>query len=160
MILVKISYFRVNLETFCARKVGERAFWFLSRLQQRLNCFKICGFCAFGAKYKNEISRDLNTVEWCYFTMMLEIDYIFHKMIKRIEAEDVGILIFGYRLKEVTNSYVLYIVLEPKELFISLQPDVRLRWGLDENVAFKMDNWFILKNQIWILPTCDSFPLI
>ena len=25
---------------------------------------KICGFCAFGAKYKNKISHDLNTVEW------------------------------------------------------------------------------------------------
>ena len=23
-----------------------------------------------------------------------------------------------------------------------------------------MDKWFILKNQNWILPTCDSFPLI
>ena len=35
---------------------------------------KICGFCAFGGKYKNKISHDLNTVEWCYLTMMLEID--------------------------------------------------------------------------------------
>ena len=34
----------------------------------------ICGFCAFGAKYKNEISHDLNTVEWWYLTMMPQID--------------------------------------------------------------------------------------
>ena len=31
---------------------------------------------------------------------------------------------------------MFYIVFEFKELFISLQPDVRLRWGLDQNVAF------------------------
>ena len=82
---VKISYFRVNLETFCARKVGEYDSEFyqsLSRLQQRRNCVKMTKFCAFGAKYKNKISHDLNTVDGCYLTMMLEIDYIFHKMRK------------------------------------------------------------------------------
>ena len=52
------------------------------------------------------------------------------------------------------------IVFEVKELFISLQPDVRLRWGLDQTKVFWMDKWFILKNRNWILPTCDSFPLI
>ena len=31
---------------------------------------------------------------------------------------------------------MFYIVFEFKELFISLQPDVQLRWSLDENVAF------------------------
>ena len=46
-----------------------------------------------------------------------------------------GILILSYRLKEVINSYV-YIVFEFKEIFISLQQDVRLRWGFDQNVAF------------------------
>ena len=30
---------------------------------------------------------------------------------------------------------MFYIVFELKQLFISLQPDVRLRWGLDQNVA-------------------------
>ena len=35
-----------------------------------------------------------------------------------------------------------------------------MRWGLNQNVAFWMDKWFILKNQNWILSTCDSFPLI
>ena len=44
-------------------------------------------------------------------------------------------------------------------MFTSQQPDVWLRWGLDQNVAFFMDKWFILKNQNWILLTCDSFPL-
>ena len=34
---------------------------------------------------------------------------------------------------------MLYIVFEFKELFISLQPDVGLRWGLDQNVALQMD---------------------
>ena len=46
-----------------------------------------------------------------------------------------GILILSYRLKEVINSFVLHS--EFKEFFISLQPDVPLRWGLDQNVAFK-----------------------
>ena len=31
---------------------------------------------------------------------------------------------------------MFYIVFEFKALFISLQPDVRLQWGLDQNVAF------------------------
>ena len=42
---------------------------------------------------------------------------------------------------------MFYIVFEVKELFISLEPDVWLRWDLDQNVAFKMDKGFILKNQ-------------
>ena len=69
------------------------------------------------------------------------------------------ILILSYRLKKVINSYVLHCF-EFKEMFISLQPDVCLRWDLDQNVAFHMDKWFIFKQQNWILPTCDSFPLI
>ena len=31
---------------------------------------------------------------------------------------------------------MFYIVFEFKEVFISVQPDVQLRWGLDQNVAF------------------------
>ena len=42
-----------------------------------------------------------------------------------------GILILNYRLKEMINSYIFCIVFEFTELFISLQPDVQLRWGLD-----------------------------
>ena len=53
---------------------------------------------------------------------------------------------------------MFYIVFEVKELFISQEPHVW--WGLDQNVAFQMDKWFILKNQNWQLPTCDSFLLI
>ena len=34
---------------------------------------------------------------------------------------------------------MFYIVFEFKELLISLQPDVLLQWGLDQNVAFLMD---------------------
>ena len=48
-----------------------------TELRQNEKEKKKCGFCAFGAKYKNKISHDLNTVEWCYFSMMLEIDWIF-----------------------------------------------------------------------------------
>ena len=55
---------------------------------------------------------------------------------------------------------MFYIVFEVKELFMSQKPDAWLRWDLDQNAAFKMDKWFILKNQNWKLQTCDSFPLI
>ena len=37
------------------------------------------------------------------------------------------ILILSYKLKEVTNLYVFTLVRNFKELFISLQPEVRLR---------------------------------
>ena len=49
-----------------------------------------------------------------------------------------GILILSYRHKEVTNSYVFYC-LKLQRIFESWLPDVRLRWGLDQNVAFEMD---------------------
>ena len=68
-----------------------------------------------------------------------------------------AILILSYRLKEVTNSYVLHYFWTSK-MFISLHPDVWLRWDLNQNVAFEMDKWFILKNQklsianMWLIP--------
>ena len=31
---------------------------------------------------------------------------------------------------------MFYNVFEFKEMFISLQPNARLKWGLDQNVAF------------------------
>ena len=34
---------------------------------------------------------------------------------------------------------MFYIVFEFKEMFISLQPDVQMSWGLDKIVAFKID---------------------
>ena len=34
---------------------------------------------------------------------------------------------------------MFYIVFEVNELFISPEPDVSLRWNLDQNVAFQMD---------------------
>ena len=36
---------------------------------------------------------------------------------------------------------MFYIVFELEELFISLEPDVWLRWDLDQNVAFEIDKW-------------------
>ena len=55
---------------------------------------------------------------------------------------------------------MFFIVFKLWRMFISPQLDLRLRWGLDQNVAFLMDKWLMLKTQNWILPTCDSFPLI
>ena len=48
-------------------------------------------------------------------------------------------LILSYRPKEELNSYVLQCFLI-KGIVKSLQPDVRLRWGLDQNAAFLIDN--------------------
>ena len=55
---------------------------------------------------------------------------------------------------------MFFIVFKLRRMFISPQPDVWLRWGLDQNVAFLMDKCLMFKTQNWILPTCDSFPLI
>ena len=72
---VKISYFWVNLETFCARKVGEHGSDFYQDRSKDGTASKWQNLrvCASGAKYKNKISHELNTVEWCYLSMMLEI---------------------------------------------------------------------------------------
>ena len=42
-------------------------------------------------------------------------------------------------------------------LFLKEQPDVLLRWGLDQNVAFLMNKWFIKKSKlniadVWLIP--------
>ena len=80
-------------------------------------------------------------------------------MIKRNELE-VGNTDFELQDKRGETLLCFTLFLNFKKLFISLQLDVLLRCGLDQNVAFLMDKWFILKNQNWILPTCDSFLLI
>ena len=66
-----------------------------------------------------------------------------------------GILILSYRLKEMINSYVLHCFELQRILYI-----FATTWSNWDgvNVAFILDKWFILKNQNWILPTCDSFP--
>ena len=64
-------------------------------------------------------------------------------MIKRDESDVVNI---EFELQTKMFS----IVLSFEELIIHLQPVVRLTWGLDQNVAFKMDKCFILKKQMKI----------
>ena len=56
---------------------------------------------------------------------------------KRNES-NVADIDFEYRLKEVAYSHVTLFRIY-KELFISLQPDIRLQWGLNQNVAFQVD---------------------
>ena len=80
-------------------------------------------------------------------------------MIKGNES-DVGNIDFELLAKRGDKFLCFALFFEIKELFISLQPDAQLRWGLDQNVAFSMDKWFIFKNQNGKLPTCDSFLLI
>ena len=55
-------------------------------------------------------------------------------------------LILSLSLKK-WQILMFYIVLNFKELFMSPQPDVRLIWGLDQNVAFKFGQ---VKSQNWI----------
>ena len=52
---------------------------------------------------------------------------------------------------------MFYAVFEVKELFVSPEPDVWLRWDLDQNVAFLMDKWFILNLPILYFSTSFSF---
>ena len=56
-------------------------------------------------------------------------------MIKGNES-GVGNIDFELQAERGDKFLFFYIVFEVKELFISLEPDVRLRWGLDQNVAF------------------------
>ena len=55
---------------------------------------------------------------------------------------------FEMQTKRGDKILRFYIVLNVKELFIFLQPDVRLRWGLERNIAFQMEKWFMLKIKI------------
>ena len=80
-------------------------------------------------------------------------------MIKGNES-DFGNIDFELQAKRCDKFLRFTLFLNFTELSISLQPDVWLRWGLDQNVALLMDKWLLLKNQNWILSTCDSFPLI
>ena len=60
------------------------------------------------------------------------------------------------------DTFSCCTLLDFKELRLSLQPDDRLRWSLDQNVAFfktwtRRLHW---KFKNWTLLTCDSFSFI
>ena len=59
-------------------------------------------------------------------------------MIKGNES-DVGNIDFELQTKIGDKCLCIILFLNGKELVISLQPDVQLRWGLDQNVGFLMD---------------------
>ena len=59
-------------------------------------------------------------------------------MIKGNES-DVGNIDFELQAKSGDEFLCFTLFRKFKELFISLQPDVPLRWSLDQNVAFYMD---------------------
>ena len=56
-------------------------------------------------------------------------------MIKGNES-DVGNTDFELQTNRGDKFLFFTLFLNSKELFISLQPDVQLRWGLDQDVAF------------------------
>ena len=56
-------------------------------------------------------------------------------MIKGNES-DVGNIDFELQAKKGDKFLCFTLFFEFIELFISLQPDVRLRWDLDQNVTF------------------------
>ena len=68
-------------------------------------------------------------------------------------------LILSYRVKDLMNCYVLHCF-ELNRIVHIFASRYLIVWGLDQHVAFQMDKRFILKNENWILPTCDSLPLI
>ena len=78
------------------------------------------------------------------------------------QGEWVGCREYWFWVSGIKRWQILmfFINLKLQKMFVSPQPDVRLRWGLDQNVAFYMDKYFMLKYWNWILLTCDSFPLI
>ena len=55
-------------------------------------------------------------------------------MIKGNES-DVGNTDFELQAKRGDKFLCFTLLLNLKEMFISLQPNVQLRWGLDQNVA-------------------------
>ena len=75
-------------------------------------------------------------------------------MIKGNELDVVNID-FGLQTKRGDKFSSLTLVLNFKELFVSLQSDVQLRWSLEQNVDFNMNKWYMLKNQNWLFATCD-----
>ena len=66
-------------------------------------------------------------------------------MIKGNES-DVGNIDFELQAKRGGNFSCFTLFLSFKGLSISQQPYVQLRWGLNQDVAFKMDKYVILKN--------------
>ena len=67
-------------------------------------------------------------------------------MIKGNESV-VGNIDFELQAKRGDKFFCFTLFFNFKKMFVSLQPDVRLRWDLDQNVAFQMDKRFIFKTQ-------------
>ena len=55
---------------------------------------------------------------------------------------------------------MFYIVYKVKEMLVSLQSYIQLQWRWCQMVPFLMYKQAVLKNQNWILLTCDSLALI
>ena len=83
--------------------------------------------------------------------------YMWHDQGEWVGCREYWLWVTGLKRWQIL---MFFIVFKLQRMFISPQLDIRLRWGLDQNVAFVMDKWLMLKTQNWILPTCDSFPLI
>ena len=71
-----------------------------------------------------------------------------------------GILILSYRLKEVTNSYVFTLFLNLKNCSYPANQVSDWDGVWIKMYHFKWTSDLYWKIKIWILPTCDSFPLI
>ena len=65
------------------------------------------------------------------------------------------ILILSYWLTNRSKILMLYTVFNFEKGFISLQPDIRLRWVLDQNVTFKWTSdlhWKLKFVNMWLIP--------
>ena len=70
-----------------------------------------------------------------------------------------GILIMSYRLKEVTNSYVLHCFWTSKNVHNSATR-CPIEMGFVSKCSILDRHQGILKNQNWLLLTCESFSLV
>ena len=73
--------------------------------------------------------------EW-YFVLMCHYDvglYMWHDQGEWVGCQEYWFWVTGFKRWKIL---MFFIVFKLQRMFISLQPDVRLRWGLDQNVAF------------------------
>ena len=97
------------------------------------------------------------------FTLFLNLKNCSYLCNQMSDCDDVWVIM---KLFKWTNNLYCKIKIEYADMWLISFDRVKYwfqilsYWGLDQNVAFEIGKWFILKNQIWILPTYDSFPLI
>ena len=92
----------------------------------------------------------------CAFAICNHASYIWHDPISMIHRRHTCDMIKGK--SQMSGILILFTGLKRWQILMFYT--VCLRKDSDQNVTFQMDKWLILKNQNWILLTCDPFTLI